>query len=178
MGTANFIQRRKVGVAGSFSNQIMGNNSTIPEVGKGATELMYSDRVCYEVVEVSEDKKTARLQRLKAVWDKSKPGGIGHQNWILEPTENYITVVFRYGSWYTKIKCIKFTKQFLEECSSNGIEYIGRYLRNNNPELANLIYGNEPIPQNIVKGITNEGNVWNKISIIFGQKDYYYDWSF
>lgn len=178
MEAVNFIQRKKIGVAGSFSNQMMGNNATIPEIGKGATELMYSDRECYEVVEVSENKKTARLQCLKAVWDKSKPGGIGHQNWILEPTEKYITVVYRYGSWYTKVKSIDFTKQFRDECESKGIEYIGTYLRKNNPELAYLIYGDQEIPQNVVEGITMGVNVYSKISIIFGIKDYHYDWSF
>jgi len=29
------IQRAKVGVAGSFFNQLMSNNASIPEVGKG-----------------------------------------------------------------------------------------------------------------------------------------------
>ena len=37
-------QKRKVGVAGGFINQMMGNNSTTPIVGEGATILHYSDR--------------------------------------------------------------------------------------------------------------------------------------
>ena len=32
-------QYRKVGVAGGFVNQMMGNNATEPKVGEGATEL-------------------------------------------------------------------------------------------------------------------------------------------
>jgi hypothetical protein len=61
-----FQQRAKVGVAGSFHNQLMSNNATLPEVGKGATELHYTDRTCYEVIEVSEDKMTVKLERLEA----------------------------------------------------------------------------------------------------------------
>ena len=34
-------QSRKVGVAGGLINQIMGNNSTDPKVGEGATILKY-----------------------------------------------------------------------------------------------------------------------------------------
>jgi len=45
-------QNRKIGVAGGFINQMMGNNSSIPVVGKGCTILHYSDRSAYEVIEV------------------------------------------------------------------------------------------------------------------------------
>jgi hypothetical protein len=90
MTNSNFKQRAKVGVAGSFFNQLMSNNQSIPEVGKGATEMHYTDRTCYEVVEVSEDLKTVRLQYLDAKWDKTKEGGMGHQNWILEPRDQFI----------------------------------------------------------------------------------------
>ena len=32
-------QTRKIGVAGGFINQVMGNNTSIPKVGEGATIL-------------------------------------------------------------------------------------------------------------------------------------------
>ena len=47
-------QSRPVGVSGGFINQMMGNNSTEPKVGEGATVLSYSDRHAYEVIEVSD----------------------------------------------------------------------------------------------------------------------------
>ena len=59
---------------------MMSNNISIPEVGKGATQLHYSDRTCYEVIEVSKDGMSAKLEALDAEWDKSLPGGEGHQN--------------------------------------------------------------------------------------------------
>jgi hypothetical protein len=37
-------QKTKVGVDGSLMNQLMGNNSTLPKVGEGATIMYYSDR--------------------------------------------------------------------------------------------------------------------------------------
>ena len=34
-------QKTKVGVDGSLMNQLMGNNSTLPKVGEGATIMYY-----------------------------------------------------------------------------------------------------------------------------------------
>jgi len=123
-------QKAKVGTDGSLINQIMSNNSSTPEVGKGATQMHYTDRTCYEVVEVSADGKSARLQYLEAECDPILGGGHGHQNWILKPTERFVTVVWRHGAWRT----------------------VGKDL------------DGKP--------------VYTKINIIFGVKDYYYDWSF
>lgn len=107
-----FKQKSKVGVAGSFFNQLMGNNESLPEVGKGVTELMYSDRHAYEVIEVSDDFKTVRLEELDARFDPAfgEPQ-MGHQNWILEPTGRFKTVVWKWGSWKVKIRRVTFTKE-------------------------------------------------------------------
>lgn len=61
----DFKQKRSVGSAGGFFNQLMGNNASLPEVGKGATILHYSDRSAYEVLEVSDDKKDVVIRRYK-----------------------------------------------------------------------------------------------------------------
>ena len=47
-------QKTKVGVDGSLMNQLMGNNSTLPKVGEGATIMYYSDREAYQVTWVSD----------------------------------------------------------------------------------------------------------------------------
>lgn len=53
---------------GSFFNKIMSDSKQItPEVGMGATELMWSDRYASTIVEVSENKKTVTIQNDKAV---------------------------------------------------------------------------------------------------------------
>ncbi len=166
-------QRARVGVAGSFFNQLMANNESIPVEGKGATELHYTDRTCYEVIEVSEDGKTARLERLEAEWDKTKEGGCGHQNWILKPTGQFITVVWRFSSWYQKYKAVKFTKAF--EAKNLAEVSFARILTD---EQRLAVYGGEVRPKNVVEGITELRTEYSKIKLLFGEKDYYYDWSF
>jgi hypothetical protein len=178
MTTSVKKQTAKVGVSGSLINQMMSNNSTLPEVGKGATELHYSDRTCYEVVEVSSDGKTAKLEYLEAQWDKSKEGGQGHQNWILKPTGSFITVTWRNNAWRKIIKQVVFTKEFTEELNSKGIMSGANYLKANNPELFEEIYQGDVFPQKIVDGYTKEKTTYDKIRILFGVKDYYYDWFF
>jgi hypothetical protein len=159
-------QKSKVGVAGSFINQMMANNSTLPEVGKGATELLYTDRRCYEVIEVSPDYKTVKLESLEASADPNKPNQMGDQNWILKPTGRYMTVVWRYGAWHTKGSTIQFTKEFEKtRLGETKIANITQYYDEN----ANL---------KLIEGVTERVNVYSKIKLLFGVKDYYYDWSF
>jgi len=178
MQTLEKKQTAKVGVAGSFFNQLMSNNASTPIVGKGATQMHYTDRTCYEVVEVSADGKTAKLEYLEPEWDSILGGGHGHQNWILKPTNRFVTVVWRNNSWRTVGREVVFTDEFRNQCESNGISCIGIWLRKNDPELLEKIYGGNPSPNNVVDGYTIERKVYNKIKILFGTKDYYYDWSF
>lgn len=171
----SFQQKAKIGQAGSLVNQLMANNSTIPVVGKGATELLYSDRHCYEVVEVSEDKKTVKLQSLTAKADPNTSNDVGHQNWILEPTLHFSTVVWRRNKWNFRFKIIRFTKEIKAKAEAAGSSSIAKILTEEQRE---AVYGGLPTPQEVVPGITEEAFVYEPVSIIFGTKDYYYDWSF
>lgn len=171
-------QARKIGVAGSFSNQMMGNNSTEPKVGEGATVLLYSDRHCYEVVSVSEDGNTAVLEALQAVANTDFKNGEGHQNWILNPTGHCSTVTWRKNAWYWVHTEVVFTKEFEDKMIAQGVIFIGQHLRRNEPELCDKIYGDNPMPSRVVEGITRAKKAYSKVSIIFGVKDYHYDWSF
>lgn len=166
-----FQQKAKVGTAGSFINQMMSNNNSIPEVGKGATELMYSDRRCYEVIEVSPDKKTVKLESLDAV-GKGENLQMGHQSWELKPTGHYFTVVWKWKAWRRKVRVVKFTQEFIDKCDSYS------YSQALTPELRQQVYGGDVRPQNVVEGITYETFEYPKIKLIFGVKDYHYDWSF
>jgi hypothetical protein len=170
------VQKAKVGVAGSLINQLMGNNATTPVVGEGATQLHYTDRTCYEVVEVSKDGKTARLQRLSAR-ARLMGSSIGHQDWILEPTKNYMTIVWRHNAWYKVNYKIEYTEQYMQEYRASGASSLWSYI-NANPKLYAQVYGEDCEPVNVVEGVTREKKVYEKISIIFGVKDYHYDWSF
>lgn len=154
-------QKREVGVAGGFINQMMGNNSTLPVVGEGATQLGHSDRYPRQVVEVSKDFKRVKLEKYSARHNPGTQGGQGHQNWLLEPTGNFMTVVWKWGSWKIETKMVRFVKDFqglLDEDQKKSV------------------YGEEYYPQNVVEGITEKYTEYSKISILFGQMENYYDW--
>ena len=167
-----FEQKAKVGEAGSFVNQLMANNSTIPVVGKGATELLYSDRRCYEVIEVSEDLKTVKLELLDARAALGEQQ-IGHQNWIFEPTGQFITIVWRNNAWRKKTDYVKFTKEFKARVGEGS-----SYFRSLTKEQRQAVYGDSVFPQNVVEGITRSAVKYDRIRIIFGVRNYHYDWEF
>lgn len=172
------IQKQTIGVDGSFFNQLMANNSTLPEVGKGATQLHYTDRTCFEVVEVSGNGETAKLEYLKAKADPTKENGMGHQNWIFENTGNFLTVTWRKSHWAIEGTQIIFAKKFVKECEAKGIPSITKWLNENHPEIAQQIWDGNAWPINVVEGYTVEKKVYSKINILFGVKKYFYDWSF
>ncbi len=183
MKTTQFTQKAKVGVAGSFFNQLMSNNSSIPEIGKGATHLQYSDRDAYEVVEVSEDKKTVKLEYLNARYDdKIYPNGnppMGHQDWVLEPTGRFMTVVWRHNSWKIKSQSITFEESFKKEYEQRT----GKEAYASNEDFITEaqreeIYKGDVYPQTVIPGITKIKVNYSKINLLFGRKDYHYDWSF
>lgn len=70
---------------------------TPAQVGQGATLVLWTDRHAYTVIAVSASGKTATLQRDKAVHDKSKRGGMGHQNWLVTPDPGGVTIIARLG---------------------------------------------------------------------------------
>lgn len=157
---------------GSFFNYLMSNNQSIPQVGKGATQMHYTDRTCYEVIEVSKDLKKVKLEYLEAEAIKDMQLPTGHQTWNLKPTGYYIEVVYRHNAWRKKVKAVQFTNEFMAKHGFNS------YARALTAEQIEVIYGNEVYPQNVVEGITEEVTEYHKINILFGVKDYYYDWSF
>ena len=172
-----FQQKSKVGVAGNFINQMMGNNATIPVVGQGMTELHYSDRSVYEVIEVSDDLKTVKVEYLEASHDKTKQGGEGHQNWVLTPTGHFRTIVWRNNKWQIKGSEVVFTKELIKEYEESGTDKwtIVRYL---SPERRLAIYGGDVWPKNVVEGLTRRRDTYHPIKVLFGVKDYRYDWEF
>ena len=59
-------QKRTLKSTGSFYNWLMGNNSTLPIVGAGATLLMWSDRYAFQVTWVSADQSECIIKRCDA----------------------------------------------------------------------------------------------------------------
>lgn len=156
----------------SFINWMMSSNQTLPEVGKGATILHWTDRSIYEVIEVSKDGKTVKLEYLDAEWDSSKSGGEGHQNWIFKPTGRYFFVSWRNNSWKTKCTEIVYTEEFKKTSTTFALA------KSLTPEQHKAVYDGDVVPKNVVEGITREKISYTPINILFGVKDYYYDWSF
>ena len=91
----------------------------------------------------------------------------GHQNWILEPTGRFTEIKWMHGSWKEKSESVIFTEEYSKKI---GRDFWGsedwKKVHDDNGEL------------HVVEGITEKVVKWNKIRILFGSKDYYYDWSF
>jgi hypothetical protein len=161
-------QTRKL--EGSFTNYLMGNNSSTPEVGKGATLLSYSDRYPAEVLDVSADGKQCVIREME---HKAKPnsGGMGHQDWELTPNPNGYkrTLIYRNGAWRDVIENVVFEPQFERQFESSGLlwrraEELGLY-----DEQGHL---------KLVKGFTKVVRAYPKVNILFGRAEYHYDWEF
>ena len=115
---------------GSIDNRLEeGQNFTGREirVGDDITMYLWSDRDCYYVTEVT-DQKRIKVRRYYHCADHSKPGGMGHQNWLLFKTwdewNDYLadyfpehhakgehrdepdpqTWVFRYNKWMCEVR--------------------------------------------------------------------------
>ncbi len=174
-------QTRKVGVAGGFINQMMGNNSTNPEVGKGATILMYSDRHAYEVTEVSEDGNKCKIRAMECKFIGS---GYGDERYSyksnLESQESNLEWNDKKGCWgytCTKVQIIKalVNKLFKEygygwaKHLPNGVKY---------DDLVVGEFAGVSTELKLVKGITKEYKLFDKVSIIFGVMEQYRDPSF
>lgn len=116
---------------GSIDNRLEeGKNFTGREirVGDDITMYLWSDRMCYYVTDV-ENQKRIKVRRYYHCADHSKPGGMGHQNWLLFKTwdeyNEYLadyfpqyhchgehrdepdpeTWVFRYNKWMVETIC-------------------------------------------------------------------------
>jgi hypothetical protein len=96
-------QNTKLGKdTGSFFNYLMANSMSVPEVGKGATILHWSDRSAYFVNVVSADGKKVILERAKAV--RADGNGMSDsQRYKYEransSTAEIVTITFRHGKW-------------------------------------------------------------------------------
>lgn len=156
---------------GSIINQILSNSPTKPIVGMGATELLYTDRIPYEVISVSEDGKEVVIEKYDA---KANPDSdnlqIGHQDWVLYPTGQYITLRKRNGSWRSKSETIEFLDEYLAFVDSLDIGNQERYDNYKKP----LFDDNGDLK--LVEGKTKKVVSWHKKNIVFGRKEYYYCW--
>lgn len=85
---------------GSFFNYLMANSMSVPEIGKGATILHWTDRAAYFVNSVSDDGKTVEIERAKAVRvDNNGVGDAQDYRYERDPNAQPEIIKFRYGKW-------------------------------------------------------------------------------
>jgi hypothetical protein len=147
---------------GSLFNHLMGSSKSEPEVGKGATVLYWTDRSAYQVIWVSDDKKSCKIQRCKAKRIDSNGMSESQDYDYSELEENSIeTLVFKWGSWRTCVKVVNYSDY--EKLTKDEIE---------------LCQDSDCLKLKLIPGLTKETNVYNKINILFGVQREYHDYSF
>jgi hypothetical protein len=161
---------RRIGSAGGFFNQLMSHNSSVPVVGKGATILHYSDRHAYEVLEANEKEKTCVIQRY--VPERTDNLGMSDsQSYKYEKLEGApFKLYWKYDAWRTKRETVVFTDEAIEHFGY-GPKLHEAY------EDAGGEY-NGAFACTVIPNMTKKKTYWDKMSIIFGTKQEYYDFSF
>jgi len=176
-------QTRKIGVAGGFINQMMGNNSSEPKVNEGCTILSYSDRSAYEVIEVSEDKLSCVIRKL----DTKNIGecyGDERYEYTSNPENHTLTL-----EWNDKKQCwgqvsysVEIIKSLYKKYDKQyGWDCIDMILKDQGLNDYNELYDNPHAEDNfynqkkIIKGLTKQYKNFDKVSVIFGIAEQYRD---
>lgn len=136
-------------------------NQTI-EVGDDITMYYWSDRDCYYVTEVV-DQKHIFVKEYEVIADHSKPGGMGHQDWLYFKSRKEANVYLNEHMSEERIKAYgKYPVEDIKEAPAE--EWVFRYGK-----------------WNRVVGVDDNGKkIYRKLqsNISFGVRDYYYDWEF
>jgi hypothetical protein len=163
-------KQTKLSQTGSLMNWMMSSNSSIPEVGKGATELHYSDRTPYEVLEVANGGKSALIRQYDH--KASRIMQMGEQEWELIPNENNPTywVHWKWNAWRTKSELWYKTDKFWEDFETNKQSMEQEQLK---IWLESIDNKKKDFPE-----YYEFHTEWNVKKLLFGHAEYYYDWSF
>jgi hypothetical protein len=175
-------QSRKVGVAGGFINQMMGNNSTVPVVGEGATILHYSDRSAYEVISVSNDSRKCTIRKMAT---KFIGEGYGDERYEYSSDLEGSTVDLEWnekkGSWGK----VYFTTEIIKSLFKKLDAEYGYKLWDNLPnglssdDLYEKRYDDDYYNKmKLIPNVTKEYKNFEKVSVIFGVCEEYCDPSF
>lgn len=180
-------QFRKVGVAGGFFNQLMGNNATEPKVGEGATTLSYSDRHAYDVTWVSEDGLECKIRPCKCTFVGS---GYGDERYTYEPDPEAGETLIRWNpkrsKWQIVSKRRQIVKARMKELQAKygdwtwkdglkpefGVEFDDIVYHEGDAEYCEWSAWNQ---YKLIPGLTKDYEVLTDISIIFGTREQYRD---
>lgn len=170
-------QTRKVGVAGGFVNQMMGNNSTEPKVGEGATRLWYSDREPFEVTWVSECGNKCEIREMDTEWIGTSYGDERY-NYISNPNNNIEQL-----EWCSKRNCwgmVTYKIEIIKSLADRLYKQYGYGWSDFLPQgykYKDLIeyddFGDGTLK--LITGVTKRYKNFHKISIIFGEMSKYVD---
>lgn len=184
---------------GSINNRIEEghnyNKDKLIHVGDDITMYLWSDRHCYFVTRVV-DQKHIFVKKYEICANQEGEGGMGHQDWmyfksvkecneylkkygkghkgeIFEYTED--EWVFRYNSWK---QVSRFTKDKWDKCLQEAKEKFP-YNLNQQKSFARYLFalGDEDF-QKVMDGkeVVKYHPLSGKVS--FGVRDYYFDWEF
>ena len=140
------------------------------EVGTDITMYHWSDRTCYYVTEVI-DQKHIKVKEYVVVADRSKEGGMGHQDWLYFKTRkaaNEYLRSFGHDGYHYRV-----------DVDNPEQEWVYRY--NKWMGMSTLTKENYCTEREL-KSLKSKGyynRYWDlsgKVS--FGVRNYYYDWEF
>lgn len=169
-------QTRKVGVAGGFINQLMGNNASEPVVGEGATILSYSDRHAYEVIEVSQDGNACKIRKMDAKWVGTS---YGDEQYELSSNESNHVIDLewserksKWGAVGHKVDIIKsLEKKLYKQYGWGWTDYLPISIKDLR------VYDEDGfcVGFKLVEGVTKRYKTFNPVSIFFGEASEYRD---
>jgi len=179
-------QKQHVKTSGSFVNWIMANNNSEPIVGKGATELCWSDRHAYEVLSVSEDGMSCIIDQYDAK-RIDKNGMSESQEYEYKKLHgNPIKLVWRKkmgGCWCKatkELRIIPKAEKFMDTKSKHWGDY-QRVIDVFGQDVHDKVWKYDKNGDRIldpVEGITKVYTRYDKMRIAFGYKQEYYDFTF
>jgi len=154
----------------SVVNWMMSANSTQPEVGKGATILMSSDRAAYQVMSVSNNGKRVIVKRcLSKRIDKNGAFTEDQTYDYSKLSECEEVIVWRHNAWRRETKSIYFTEEFGKTI---GHSFFGS-------EMHKRCYPNGTnVLTEIIPNVTEMKTEYYKVSIIWGVQEEYRDPTF
>ena len=156
---------------------MMGNNSTTPKVGEGATILMYSDRNAYEVIEVSDCGNSCVIREMDTHFIGQSYGDERY-TYTSNAENNTMDLEWnsKRGQWeqfWTSIEIIKsLAKKLEKEYGWNWVDFLP-----NGVQHKDLLEKNDHgiYQYKLVEGLTKKYKCTSKVSIIFGVMEEYRD---
>lgn len=142
----------------------------VTEIKEGTDITMYywSDRTCYYVTEVI-DQKHIKVKRYTVIADHDKEGGMGHQNWVYFKT-------IKEASEYLKAHGFEGYDESIEDREEEWEYRYNKWQRSSTFTEENYCTDRE------LKSLQKKGyfkryyDLSGKVS--FGVRSYYYDWEF